>query len=341
VPCRRPPPRPPSPSRPARPRGRPTSRPSRRPSARRETRPTRPTRPRAAPPAAPPRPARFCPECGERRVDADDYRLRTFAAHAADQLFNLDGTLWRTLRALAARPGLLTADYVAGRRARRTRPLQLFLLVNVAFFVVTGALGTFRFRLAQYSRGAVGTYAFRDTARVRALVALKARRAGIPAAEVERRFDASSAAQQSIWLALAPVLGGALALLYARRRLPYVRHLVFAVHLLAFMLLALCAALLALAALGAGGGAAARLLAAGAPGAGRAVAAAVRAVRDESVWAPAVLVWIAAYAVLALRRVYGDRWAPAALRAVALALLLMAFTNVYRDLLFAITLASV
>jgi hypothetical protein len=43
------------------------------------------------------------------------------------------------------------------------------------------------------------------------------------------------------------------------------------------------------------------------PGAGRAVAAGVRAVRDESVRAPAVLVWIAAYAVLARRRVSGDR----------------------------------
>lgn len=286
------------------------------------------------------RPARFCPECGERRVGPEDDRLRHFAAHVVDQLFSLDGTLWRTVRTFVARPGLLTAEYLAGRRTRYTRPLQLFLLVNLGFFLVTGALGSFRFRLAQYSHGQIGTYAFRDTVRVQALVRDKARRAHLPVAEVERRFDAASAAQQSIWLLLAPVLAGALALLYAPRRRPFVHHLVFAVHLLAFLLLALGAAMLALVAAASLADAVGHVLVPVAPGAATALAAATRALLHERVWGPAVLAWVAAYTVRALRRVHGDGWIAAAGRALVLALLLVAFTNLYRDLLFAVSFVT-
>ncbi len=314
--------------------------------------PTAPGAPPApAPPAADgarcpscgaPRPARFCPECGERRVDADDYRLRRFAAHAVDQLFSLDGTLWRTGRALVTRPGLLTAEYVAGRRTRYARPLQIFLLVNVAFFLATGAVGAFRFRLAQYLHGEVNVYVLGDTARVRALVAGKARRERVTVADVERRFDAASAAQQSVWLLVVPALAAAVALLYAPRRLPYVRHLVFAVHFLAFLLLA------------AGGVATAVVAAArhvvlpqyqalrrASPEAARPVGLALEAVlgRERFMWP--VLAWTAVYLVLALRRVYGDAWGWAAARALVLAALIFPLLKLYRDVLFAVTYLSI
>jgi hypothetical protein len=285
-----------------------------------------------------PRPARFCPECGERRVDPDDYRLRHFAAHAVDQLFSLDGTFWRTVRALVTRPGLLTAEYVAGRRTRYTRPLQLFLLVNVAFFVATGAVGAFRFRLAQYTQGEVGGYVVRDTTRVRALVAAKARRERVTVAEVERRFDAASAAQQSVWLLVAPAAAAAVALLYAPRRLPFVRHLVFAVHFLAFLLLASGGVATAVVA-GVRHGVPPlfRALRAAWPAAAPAAAAALNLVltRERFMWP--VLAWIAVYLVLALRRVYGDPWAWAVARALALAALIFPLLHLYRDVLFGVT----
>jgi hypothetical protein len=308
--------------------------------------PHAPGQPAAGDPRCPscgaPRPARFCPECGERRVDPDDFRLRRFAAHAVDQLFSLDGTLWRTGRALVTRPGLLTAEYIAGRRTGYARPLQLFLLVNVAFFLATGAVGAFRFRLGQYQRGEANGYLLRDTARVRALVAGKARRERVTVADVERRFDAASAAQQSVWLLVAPALAAAVALLYARRRLPYVRHLVFAVHFLAFLLLA------------AGGVATAVVAAArhvvlpqyealrrASPEAARPIGTALEAVlgRERFMWP--VLAWVAVYLVLALRRVYGDAWGWAAARALVLAALIFPLLKLYRDVLFAVTYLSI
>lgn len=283
------------------------------------------------------RPERFCPRCGERRVDADDYALRHFAAHAVDQVFNLDGTLWRTLRTLVTRPGLLTAEYLAGRRTRHTRPLQLFLLVNVAFFLAMNAVHSFRFPLAQYAHGRVGSYALRDTTTVQTLVAAKARRRGISAAEFERRFDAASGAQQSVWLLTAPLFAGALAVLYARRRRPYVHHLVFAVHFFAFLLLLLTGIVGALSA----AWAAVRALIPAAPALGRALAPALQVVSNERVWGPAALVAVGVYLFTALRRVYPEPWPWTLGRAALLAAAVPPLTNVYRDLLFAVAYLSV
>ena len=83
---------------------------------------------------------RFCSHCGERRPGDQQYSLRALAEEALEHVAQFDGTLVRTLRALFLSPGTLTAAYMRGDRVRYTRPLQLFLLANVAFFVISGAL---------------------------------------------------------------------------------------------------------------------------------------------------------------------------------------------------------
>jgi hypothetical protein len=55
------------------------------------------------------------------------------------ELTQWDGKVAATLRTLFTRPGELTLDFLAGRRARWLLPLRLYLLCSVAFFV-TGPL---------------------------------------------------------------------------------------------------------------------------------------------------------------------------------------------------------
>jgi len=47
--------------------------------------------------------------------------------------------VWRTLAALLFRPGLLTTEFFAGRRARYLPPVRLYLVVSVLFFAVASA----------------------------------------------------------------------------------------------------------------------------------------------------------------------------------------------------------
>src|SRR4051794_22110888 len=76
----------------------------------------------------------FCAACGERRASERDHSLRGFAEEAFHSLFETDHSFLGTLKFLLTRPGALTVDFMRGRRIGQMRPLQLFLLVNVAFF---------------------------------------------------------------------------------------------------------------------------------------------------------------------------------------------------------------
>jgi hypothetical protein len=77
----------------------------------------------------------YCGQCGQRarnRLISVWELLRD----AFGDLFELDSRLWRTLLPLAFRPGLLTADYLRGRRARFMPPFRTYLVLSLLFFVL-------------------------------------------------------------------------------------------------------------------------------------------------------------------------------------------------------------
>jgi hypothetical protein len=51
-------------------------------------------------------------------------------------LLNVDSRVWRTLWPLAFRPGLLTQEFLRGRRASYTPPFRMYLVLSLAFFVL-------------------------------------------------------------------------------------------------------------------------------------------------------------------------------------------------------------
>lgn len=54
---------------------------------------------------------------------------------------NADSRLWRTFATLVRRPGEFTRAYMRGVRVPYLKPLQLFLIVNVVYFVWTSYSG--------------------------------------------------------------------------------------------------------------------------------------------------------------------------------------------------------
>jgi hypothetical protein len=51
-------------------------------------------------------------------------------------ILDVDSRVWRTLWPLAFRPGVLTQDYLRGRRARYTPPFRMYLVLSLVFFVL-------------------------------------------------------------------------------------------------------------------------------------------------------------------------------------------------------------
>ena len=52
------------------------------------------------------------------------------------ETFEVDGRTANTIKALLIDPGGLTAEYLAGRRAKYTPPLRLYLAFSIAFFLL-------------------------------------------------------------------------------------------------------------------------------------------------------------------------------------------------------------
>ncbi len=76
----------------------------------------------------------YCADCGQREGRADR-RFFDTASDLAGDLFDADSRFWRTLFPLMVRPGFLTAEFFAGRRARYLPPLRLYLVLSFLLFL--------------------------------------------------------------------------------------------------------------------------------------------------------------------------------------------------------------
>lgn len=252
----------------------------------------------------------FCWRCGQEA--ADFHRpLRSLVADFFENVLNLDTKLLRTVRPLLFKPGRLTREYLAGRRAPYVRPLKLYLLAALLSFgvmalwpqtVVKVVISDPEPRAEETADGAVSPPPF-------GIEGLDYEKA---LADPERFGQALTANLQRALFLLLPVFALLLQLLCLRRRILYLDHLVFALHFHAFAFVVLTALIL--------------IEAAGVP---RRIVVPV----GVAAW-----LWIFAYLFLALRRVYGGSRLTAGLRFAAL---LIAYGFVFALALLGLMLLTV
>lgn len=77
----------------------------------------------------------YCGNCGQRATSRL-ISIWELVRDAFGDLFELDSRIWRTLIPLAIRPGVLTRDYLRGRRARFMPPFRMYLVLSLAFFLI-------------------------------------------------------------------------------------------------------------------------------------------------------------------------------------------------------------
>jgi hypothetical protein len=194
----------------------------------------------------------FCPSCGEQPLRPRDLKVDDLATRIFTAFSNVDGKLLRSFRALLLTPGALTAYYVAGQRRSWLGPLQLFLIANALFFAVQSWTHIAIFSSPLDSH--LHNQDWQEIARRMTAARLEARRETLAAfAPVFDRAALLNAKTLIILMALA--FAPFLPLLYSGARRAFGAHVVFALHLYAFILLLMCVSiLLAEADLLAGGG---------------------------------------------------------------------------------------
>ena len=212
----------------------------------------------------------FCPNCGQR--DIPPYpSVRELAIDAVAEFSGWDGRLASTLRALIQRPGMLTHEFLEGRRVRYISPLRLYLVASLVYFLVAAAAPNLQLRPGTVSVGGINFGVTSTSAKGQSSAATRVANAtekavdgGQPLTAEERAAALKDIAQApkvlqpllrrgvddpgglkrrlleampKVLFALLPVFAGIVALFYRGRKYP--EHLYFAIHLHAFIFLAL------------------------------------------------------------------------------------------------------
>jgi hypothetical protein len=206
----------------------------------------------------------YCSSCGQS-ADSAIPSLPALLAEFVDSLYNLDSRIWRTLARLTLRPGRLTTDYLAGKRALYVAPFRLYLILSLIFFLLDsivadegdiGVLGdapdiveTDGAPRAEDSAAAGVvetcraelTFLPADGALHRRALAICMRVTNDPRALLLAFADRVPA----MTFLLIPLVAAFLKALYARSRRGYVAHLIYVFHVHAFCFVAATISLIA------------------------------------------------------------------------------------------------
>jgi hypothetical protein len=192
---------------------------------------------------------RYCSDCGEERLDFHSLTVRHFVTHSLHEVFELDGKIWRTLRALMFRPGFLAAEYCEGRRRRYINPFRLLITAALAYALATRGglqvamtMGPVVLSLAPaaVSEGVSITETIQRVDRfhlLRGLLAEPQKSAEFESESMREKFH-QRMERFSEPLSFANVLMLALVLraLFGRRRKYFAEHGVFSMHFMSFVL---------------------------------------------------------------------------------------------------------
>jgi hypothetical protein len=191
----------------------------------------------------------FCSACGQR--DVPPYpTVRELVVDAFWELSGWDGRFLLTVRSLLRRPGMLTREFLEGRRARYVSPLRLYLMASLVYFLAAAAApdleGPSRSRGTNVGLGVnvdMGGETQTPEQKARALEEVR-RAPPVMQPFLRRAIEDPDGLKRRIiqtmprtFFVLLPVFAAVVALFYRGNRYP--AHLYFSIHLHAFIFVVL------------------------------------------------------------------------------------------------------
>lgn len=77
----------------------------------------------------------FCASCGQKAGPLNP-SLRDLLHNFVEEVLNIDGKTFQSMRLLLTKPGFLSLEQFLGRRVRYVSPIRLYLLFSVLYFAV-------------------------------------------------------------------------------------------------------------------------------------------------------------------------------------------------------------
>jgi hypothetical protein len=175
---------------------------------------------------------KFCSRCGEKKRGAHHFTLKHFGEESIEGITHFDGKFFGTIKRLFFSPGALTRHFEQGRNVPFMKPLQLFIVSNLLFFILVGQSNIFAISLGSY----LGSDNYKKYGTVNAFN--KEVSPQVPFGQVSAVFNEKLTAQSKSYILLfIPVFALACALVFLNRKRFFTLHLVFATHFFSFLLL--------------------------------------------------------------------------------------------------------
>lgn len=77
----------------------------------------------------------YCSSCGQPNLELKE-SFWQFVSHSVAHYFHFDNKFFQTLVPLLTKPGQVTLDYLAGKRARYINPISMYIFVSIVYFLV-------------------------------------------------------------------------------------------------------------------------------------------------------------------------------------------------------------
>ncbi len=180
----------------------------------------------------------YCPKCGEM-MEPRVLRIRHYLQDIAQEILSLDTKFFNSIPALLFHPGFLAKEFVAGRRKRYLSPLRLHIVIGFLFFIALGY--TLRSRLS----GELHDTAKREQidsvfTKIREQEVARGEKPSVP--DVNEFQNVSEKINErvqevgpyALLICSTPVFALFLWLLYRKRKLLYVEHLIFSLYFFSF-----------------------------------------------------------------------------------------------------------
>src|SRR6266478_6188379 len=163
----------------------------------------------------------WCAQCGQAAIE---YRrsFRYVVADLLNEFLNWDSKFFTTIALLILKPWRLTNEFLAGKRVRYVNPLRLYLLASILFFFAVnyGAKGI------NFDASKLGP---KDRADLEAEV-----KKGEHGTKMGLFISTLFSNLPYMMLCCIPLFACVLKVLYIRRRIFYIDHLIYALHIHTF-----------------------------------------------------------------------------------------------------------
>ena len=176
----------------------------------------------------------YCNNCGEKVIRKEDRKLKHFLGEFVNAITFADSKLWRTIKSILIKPGQFSRDFVEGKRKAYMKPISLFFLANLIYFLFP-LFNTFNTTLKGHTNP---NNFFLHTNVAEQMVQERIDEMGVSFAEYAITFDAKTNELSKLLLILMALMFALLlALFHSRKKHLLSDHLTISIELMTFVLL--------------------------------------------------------------------------------------------------------